>query len=60
MHSEVTDFWHRGISSIKFLSYSTSSAALSNAINSDSIVEHAIHVCLDDFQHTSPSPSVNT
>ncbi|PHT93626.1 hypothetical protein T459_01508 [Capsicum annuum] len=37
------------ISSKKFRSHSAFSPALSNAINSDSIVERAIQVCLDDF-----------
>ncbi|CAL2252328.1 unnamed protein product [Prunus armeniaca] len=41
---------HIGISSKKFLSHSASSPALSKAMNSDSIVDRAMHVCLEDFQ----------
>ena len=37
-----------------------SSPALSKAMNSDSIVDRAIHVCLEDFQETAPPPSMNT
>ena len=41
-------------------SHSASSPALSKAMNSDSIVERAIHVCLEDFQETVVPPRVNT
>ena len=44
----------------KFLSHSTSSATLSSAINYDSIVKHAIHVCLEDFHETVAPPNVKT
>ena len=37
-----------------------SSPALCKAMNSDSIVERAIHVCLEDFQDTAAPPRVNT
>jgi len=30
------------------------------AINSDSIMERAIHVCLEDFQDTAARPRINT
>ena len=60
IHTAVTGFGHNGISSRNFLSHSASSAAVSKAINYDSIVERAIHVCLDDFHDTAAPPSVNT
>ena len=41
-------------------SHSTSSPALSKAMNSDYIVERVIHVCLKDFQATAAPPKVNT
>ena len=47
-----------GISSRKFRSHSASSVVLSNAINSDSIVDLEIHVCLEDFHYTISLPSV--
>src|SRR5262249_6607117 len=56
----VTGLGHTGMSSKKFLSHSASSAALSNAINSDSIVDRAIHVCLEDFHETAAPPNVKT
>ena len=49
-----------GISSKNFRSHSASSPALSKAINYDSIVDLAIHVCLDDLQDTAAPPNVNT
>ena len=49
-----------GISSKIFQSHLASSPTLSKAINSDSIVDLAIQVCLDDFQDTAAPPSVNT
>ena len=60
MHIAVTGLCHTGMSSKKFLSHSASSAALSSAINLDSIVERAIHVCLEDFQEMAAPPKVNT
>ena len=60
MHIAVTSLGHTGMSSKKFLSHSASSAALSSAINSDSLVERAIHACLEDFQETAAPPKVNT
>ena len=33
---------------------------LSNAINSDSIVDMIITVCFQDFHETAPPPSINT
>ena len=47
------------VSSTKFRSHSASSPTLSKAMNSDSIVERAIHV-LDDFQDIAPPPIVKT
>ena len=35
-------------------------SGLIKAMNSDSIVERAIHVCLEDFQDTAAPPRVNT
>ena len=49
-----------GTSSKKSLSHSASSPALSRAINSDSIVDRAMHVCLEDFQDIAAPPKVNT
>ena len=60
MHITVTGLGHTGMSSKNFLSHSASSADLSCAINLDSIVERAIHVCLEDFQETAAPPKVNT
>ena len=60
MHRAVTSLGHTEMSSKKFLSHFASSTALSSAINSDSIIEHAIHVCLEDFQETVAPPKVNT
>ncbi|CAL2276996.1 unnamed protein product [Prunus armeniaca] len=56
----VTGLDHNGISSGKFLSDSASSATLSKATNSNSIVKRAIHVCLEDFQDTAALPNVKT
>ena len=41
-----------------FGAISASSSTLSKAMNLDSIVERAIHVCLDDFQDIAPPPIV--
>jgi len=51
-----------GHNSISFKNYrsSTSSPVLFKAINSDSIMERAMHVCLEDFQDTATPPRVNT
>ena len=51
---------HNDISFKNYRSHFASSPALSKAINSDSIVERAIHVYLEDFQHTAARPRVNT
>ena len=59
MHIAGTDFDHNGISSKNSRSYSASCPTLSKAMNSDSIVEHAIHVFLKDFQDTVTPPRVN-
>ena len=55
-----TVFNHNDISFKNCQSYSASSLALSNAINSDFIVEWAIHVYFKDFQDTVAPPRVNT
>ena len=55
-----TGFSHIGISSKKFLSHSASSAALSKAMNSDSMVDLANTVCLVDFHDIAAPPSVKT
>ena len=60
MHIEDIGLGQNEISSMKFRSHSTFSSALSKAMNSDSIVERAIQVCLDDFQDISPPPIVKT
>ena len=60
MHIGDIGLGQNGISSNKFRSHSASSPALSKVMNSDSIVERAIHVCLDDFQDIAPPPIVKT
>ena len=45
---------------MKWRSHSASSPLLSKAINSTSIVDRAITVCLEDFYDTSTPASVNT
>ena len=55
----VTGFGHIGMSSKRFRSHSASSPALSKAMNSDSMVNHAIHVCLEDFHDIVVPPKVN-
>ena len=55
-----TCFGHLRMSSMKRRSHSTSSPLLSKAINSDSIVDRAITVCLEDFHDTAAPVSVNT
>ena len=60
MHIAGTGFCHNGISFKNYRSHSAFSPVLSKAINSDSIVERAIHVCLKDFQDTAAPPKVNT
>ena len=46
------------MSSKKLRSHSASAAVVSNAMNSDSIVDLAATVCLLDFQDTAGLPSV--
>ena len=48
----------KGISDRKFLNHSASLPTNSRAINSDSMVEVAIEVCLDDFHAIGPPPKV--
>ena len=59
MHMAGTDYGHNGISSKNCQSCSASSPVLSKDINSDFIVDRAIHVCLEDFQDTAAPPRVN-
>jgi hypothetical protein len=56
IHMQDSGFFHKGISAKRFLSHSTSDLAKSNAINSASIVDLAIEVCLEDFQATATAP----
>ena len=51
---------HNDISFKNCRNHSASSLDLSKDINSDSIVERAINVCLKDFQDTAAPPRVNT
>ena len=60
MRIASTGFSHIGISSKKILSHSASSAALSKAMNSDSMVDLANIVYLVDFHDIATSPSVKT
>ena len=55
-----TGFDHIGMSSKKLRNHYASSPALSKAMNSDSIVDRAIHVCFVDFQETTAPPRVKT
>ncbi|CAN8307660.1 unnamed protein product [Cochlearia groenlandica] len=55
-----TGFPHMGTSSKKLRSHSASWAALSRAINSDSTVDLAMTVCLEDFQDTAAPAMVKT
>ena len=55
-----TCFRHIGMSSNKWRSYSASSPALSKAMNSDFIVDRAMHVCFEDFQEIATPPRVKT
>ena len=49
---------HKGISLNRSLSHSTSELAFSKAINSTSIVDRVMQVCLDDSQEIAPPPRV--
>ena len=60
MHMAGTGFGHNDISFKNYRNHSASSPALSKAMNSDFIVERAIHVCLEDFHYTAAPPRVNT
>ena len=55
-----TCFGHLGMSFIKWCSHSASLPLLSKVINSYSIVDRAITVCLEDFHDTAAPASVNT
>ena len=49
---------HKGIFDNRFLSHSTLELAFSKAINSASIVDRVMQVCLDDFQEIALPPRV--
>ena len=57
---EAIELGYNSISINKLLSHSASNPAFSKATNSDSMVDHAMQVCLDDFQETAPPANVNT
>lgn len=54
----VTGLGHDGMSFKKFRSHSASSAALSKATNSASMVDRVVTVCFVDFHDTAAPPSV--
>ena len=60
MQIEAIELLYNVISITKLLSHSASSPAFSKATNSDSMVDLAMQVYLDDFQETAPPTSVNT
>ena len=60
IHTVDTGFGQLGMSLRKLQKHSASFLALSKAINSASIVDLAMQVCLDDFQDIAPPPRVNT
>ena len=51
---------HKGISSNIFMSHSALELAFAKAINSTSMVDGVMQVCLDDFQETTPPLRVKT
>ena len=51
---------HKGVSAKRFLSHLASCTANLRAMNFNSMVERAIHVCLKDFHEIAPAPKVNT
>ena len=53
-----TGLCYSSISSKNYRSHSTSSPTLSQDINSDFIVEHAMHVYFEDFQDPAAPPRV--
>ena len=55
----IIGFGHIGMSSRKFRSHSASSPALSKAMTSNSMVDRAIHVCLEDLHDIVALPKVN-
>ena len=57
---EAIELVYNSISINKLLSHSTLDSAFSKATNSDSMVDFAMQVYLDDFQDTTPLASVNT
>ena len=59
MHIAGTGFCYNDISFKNYRRHSASPLALSKAMNSDSIEERVIHVCLEDFQDIAAPPRVN-
>ena len=55
-----TSFFQHVMSSRKLWSHFTYSPALSEVIYSNSIMDLAIHVCFEDFHHTTLPTIVNT
>lgn len=51
---------HKGTLATRFLNHSASQPAISKAINSISIADFAMYVCLEDFQDTDAPVKVNT
>ena len=60
MQIEEIELVYNGISINKLLSHPALDTTFSKATNSDSMVDLAMQVCLDDFQETAPLASVNT
>ena len=60
MQINAIELVYNGISINKLLSQLISDLAFSKATNSDSMVDLAMQVCLDDFQETAPPGSLNT
>jgi len=52
MHMMGNGLYYSDISFKNYRNHFASSSALFKAINSDSIIERAVHVCLKDFQDT--------
>ena len=60
MQIASTGFGYIGMSSKKWRSHSASSPTLSKVMNSDFIVDRAMHVCFVDFQEIAAPPRVKT
>ena len=59
MQTEAIELAYNDISINKLLRHSALDPAFSKATNSDSMVDLAMQVYLDDFQKTTPLSSVN-